>query len=106
MEAVTTLLSTGSAKFPKTVSYLPEAQSFLFYFKLTLPPKWGPFDLDIMNKRQEQLQSHLHTSSEINSIHPDETIAQPAYYVPISGWCILVENRGWKSCPVGNYYEN
>ncbi|KIM47925.1 hypothetical protein M413DRAFT_7067 [Hebeloma cylindrosporum] len=84
MEAVTLLLSTGSSKIPQT---------------------WGPLDLDMMKKRHEQLQSHLYTD-EKNSTQPDELIAQPAKDVPISGWCILVENRSWKSCPVGIYNEN
>jgi hypothetical protein len=66
--------------------------------------KWGPLDLDMMKKRHEQLQSHI--SGEINSRRPEELIAQPAQDVPISGWCILVENRGWKPCPVGLYNEN
>lgn len=103
MEAVTSLLSTESSKLPKTVSSLLEISSF---FLSDFSTKWNPLDLDMMKKRHEQLESHLYTSGKMNSRQPDELIAQPAQDVPISGWCILVENRGWKPCPIGLYNEN
>jgi len=98
MEPVTSLLSTESSKLPKTVSSLLEVS-----FLSDSSTKWSPLDLDMMKKRHEQLESHLYTSGKTYSRQPDELIAQPAQDVPISGWCILVENRGWKPCPIGLY---
>jgi ribosomal biogenesis protein LAS1 len=104
MEAMNILLSKESSNWSKTVSYYPEVSTSFFVSNPSR--KWNPCDLDMMEKRHEQLRSFLHSLGEINSRHPDETMAEPAQDIAIPGWCILVENRGWKSCPIGIYNEN